>query len=150
MPAKKSLPRANVAVRSSHSFYIWFYCKFEQGVQITEIPRTGFLIHKSAQKVSSIKRRREDNAFPKLDLINRYHFLNFLWAATICNFVKYSHLSFVLTEGQRFFLDVKALVDSTFSKDVLLYGAVDHESFEFGCICRRGRLPFRRWYDLSE
>lgn len=68
----------------------------------------------------------------------------------IGDFVKDSHFGFVLTEEQRFFLDVETLIDSSFAEDVLLYGSFDEEFVDFGWIEGRGRLPLRRGYDLND
>ena len=49
---------------------------------------------------------------------------------TICDFIKDSHFSFVLFEGEGLFLNVEALVDTSLAEDVLLDGPVDHESVQ--------------------
>jgi hypothetical protein len=60
-----------------------------------------------------------------------YHFLDLVRGEAICDFVEDIHFAFVLGEGEGLFLDVEALVDASFTEDVLLDGSVDHESFEF-------------------
>ena len=59
-----------------------------------------------------------------------YHILDLFRSVTICDFVKDSHFSLVLFEGEGLFLDMEALVDASLAEDVLLYGSVDHESLK--------------------
>lgn len=109
----------------------------EEGIQGVEVPGASPLIHKRVEKISSVDGGRKDNIFPE-------HVLDFTGGESFRNLVKHSHLSSVFLQSHRFFLDVHGLIDSAFSKDVLLDRTRDHEILESGLVVGTSRLEFWR------
>lgn len=66
MPAKKGLPRSDVAVGGGDALHVDVDRVVENGVQLVEVPGACSLVHERVEQVSPIERRREDNIFPKL------------------------------------------------------------------------------------
>ena len=66
MPAEEGLPRSDVAVGSGHALDVDVDCVLEQRIQAVEVPGACGFVHEGGEQVSPVKRRGEDNIFPKL------------------------------------------------------------------------------------
>ena len=88
--------------------------------------------------------------FSKTELIRLNHLFDLLRGKAISDLIKDSHFDLILFEGKRFFLDVKALVNTSFSKNILFDRPTNDESVEFrGIGCRCG-FPIGWGNDLSD
>lgn len=82
--------------------------------------------------------------FSKTKLKKNYHFFHLFSFHTIRNFIEHAGLQPILFQRERFLLDMKAFINSSFTKNILLYWAINIKIVECLFIVGASCFPFGR------